>query len=97
MKLGIFTSGLENISLLKILKQYNVDIVVYMNQDAWPLEDKSLEYQQKYIEQGIEFLKKEQIDKIILHPLWELKFENNNIVFPLYRNIIKQTLNYSVI
>jgi len=84
MKLGIFTSGLENISLLKILKQYNVDIVVYMNQNAWPLEDKSFEYQQKYIEQGIEFLKKEQVDKIILHPLWELKFENDNIIFPIY-------------
>ena len=97
MKLGIFTSGLENISLLKILKQYNIDIVVYMNQNARHLEDKNLKYQQKYIEQWIEFLKKEQVDKIILHPLWELKFENDNIIFPLYKNIVKQTLNYSIV
>lgn len=97
MKIGIFTSGLENLSLLKILKQYNIDIIIYMNQDAWPIEDKSLEFQKKYVEKWIDKLKKEWVDKIILHPIWELKYKDDNIIFPLYQNIIKQTLKYSIV
>ena len=97
MKLWIFTSGLENLSLLKILKQYNVDLVVYINQDAWPLEDKSIDFQKKYVLEGIEKLKKEWVDKIILHPMWELKFSYENFIFPLYQNVINQTLKYSIV
>jgi len=97
MKIGIFTSGLENLSLLKLLKQYNVDIVIYMNQNAWPIEDKSLEFQKEYIEKWIEKLKKEWVDKIILHPIWELKYKDDDIIFPLYQNIVKQTFKYSIV
>ena len=97
MKLWIFTSGLENLSLLKILKQYNVDLVVYINQDAWPIEDKSIDFQQKYIQEWIKKLQKEQVDKIILHPMWELEFKDKDFVFPLYQNLIKQTLKYSLV
>jgi len=97
MKIWIFTSGLENLSLLKILKQYNIDIVVYMNQDAWPLEDKSLEFQQKYVQEWIEKLQKEWVDKIILHPIWELKYKDRDFIFPLYQNLIEQTLFYSIV
>jgi hypothetical protein len=97
MKLGIFTSGLENLSLLKILKQYNVDLIIYMNQDVWPIEDKSLEFQEKYIKQGIQTLQEVGAEKIILYPMWELKYKNENFIFPLYQNIIDQTLKYSVV
>ena len=97
MKLWIFTSGLENLSLLKILKQYNVDLVVYINQDTWPIEDKSIEFQEKYIQEWIEKLQKEWVDKIILHPMWELKFKDKDFVLPLYQNLINQTLKYSVV
>ena len=97
MKLWIFTSGLENLSLLKILKQYNVDLIVYMDQDAWPIEDKSIDFQKKYIQKWIERLQKEWVDKIILHPMWELRFKDEDFIFPLYQNIIDQTLKYSVV
>jgi len=97
MKIWIFTSGLENLSLLKILKQYNVDIIVYIQQDAWPLEDKSLSFQQKYIEDWIKKLLEEWVDKIILHPMWELKYKDKDFIFPLYQNLIEQTLNYSIV
>lgn len=97
MKLWIFTSGLENVSLLKILKQYNVDLVVYMNQDAWPVEDKSIDFQEKYVQEWIKKLQEEWVDKIILHPMWELKFKDEDFIFPLYQNLIKQTLKYSIV
>ena len=97
MKLGIFTSGLENLSLLKILKQYNVDLVVYINQDVWPLEDKSIKFQEKYIKQWIQTLQDAGAEKIILHPMWELKYKDEDFIFPLYQNLIKQTLNYSIV
>ena len=97
MKLWIFTSGLENISLFKIFKQYNIDLVVYMNQDAWPVEDKSMAFQKKYVQEWIEKLKKEWVDKIILHPMWELKFKDEDFIFPLYQNLIKQTFKYSIV
>jgi len=88
---------LENLSLLKVLKQYNVDIVVYINQDCWPFEDKILSFQEKYVKKAIEILKNEKVDKIILHPLWELKFIENNLIFPLYKNLIDKTLKYSIV
>ncbi len=97
MKLGIFSSWLENLSLLKILKQYNVDLIVYINQDAWPIEDKTLEFQEKYVKQAIEKLQKEWAEKIILHPIWELKYQNKDFVFPLYKKLIDQTLKYSIV
>jgi len=97
MKIGIFSSWLENLSLLKVLKQYNVDIVVYINQDCWPFEDKILSFQEKYVKKAIEILKNEKVDKIILHPLWELKFIENNLIFPLYKNLIDKTLKYSIV
>jgi len=88
---------LENLSLLKVLKQYNVDIVVYINQDCWPFEDKTLSFQEKYVKKAIEVLKKEKVDKIILHPLWELKLLENDFIFPLYKNLIDETLKYSIV
>ena len=97
MKLGIFSSWLENLSLLKILKQYNVDLIVYINQDAWPIEDKTLEFQEKYINEAIEKLQKEWAEKIILHPIWELKYQNEDFIFPLYKKLIDQTLKYSIV
>ncbi len=97
MRVGIFTSGLENLSLLKILKQYNLEIVVYINQDCWPLEDKSIDFQRKYVEEWIKFLLSKKVDKIILHPLWEIKFLKEDFILPLYRNIIDQTLKYSIV
>jgi len=97
MKLWIFASGLENISLLKILKQYNIDLIVYINQDAWPLEDKSIDFQEKYIKQWIQTLQKAGAEQIILHPMWELKYKNEDFIFPLYQNIINQTLKYSIV
>ena len=97
MKLWIFSSGLENLSLLKILKQYNADLVIYINQDVWPLEDKSLEFQEKYVLEWIKKLQAEWVEKIILHPVWELKYKNEDFIFPLYQNLIKQTLKYSIV
>jgi len=97
MKLWIFSSWLENLSLLKILKQYNIDLVVYINQDAWPIEDKTLNFQKRYIDEWIQVLQKEKVDKIIVHPIWEIEYKNNDIIFPLYQNIINQTLKYSIV
>ncbi len=97
MRLGIFSSGLENLSLLKILKQYNVDLIVYIDQDCWPIEDKTWDFQKKYVEKAIDTLKKQNVDKIILHPSWELFFEKEDFVFPLYKNLIDQTLKYSIV
>jgi len=97
MKLGIFTSWLENLSLLKILKQYNVDLIVYIDQDAWPIEDKTLSFQEKYIKKGIQILQEAGAEKIILHPIWELKYREESFIFPLYQNIIAQTLKYSIV
>ncbi len=97
MKIWLFTSWLENLSILKELKQYNVDIIIYMNQDSRPIEDKSLELQEKYVKEWIKRLKEEWAEKIIIHPIWEIKYKNDNFILPLFQNIIKQTLNYSIV
>ncbi len=97
MKIWIFTSWLENLSFLNTLKQYNHNIIVYMNQDAWPLDDKSIDFQEKYIKQAIDILLEKKVDKIILPPMWELKYKNENFILPIYQNIIKQSLKYSLV
>lgn len=97
MRIWIFTSWLENLSFLNILKQYNHTFVIYMNQDIWPLEDKSIELQKEYIDQAISFLKTKKVDKIILHPMWELIYKNEEFILPLYQKIINQSLKYSLV
>ena len=98
MRIWIFTSWLENLSFLNALKQYNHDIIVYMNQDVWPLDDKSIDFQEKYVQQAMDFLIKEKkVDKIILPPMWELKYKDKKFILPIYQNIIKQSLNYSLV
>lgn len=97
MKIGLFSSWIENLSLVNILKHYNNDIFVYMDQDARPFEDKSLEFQQKYIKKAIKIFLEKWVEKIILPPVWELKFKNEKYIFPLYQNILKQNLKYSLV
>lgn len=96
MRIWIFSSGLENLSFLNLLKQYNVDIFLYINQHARPIEDKTFDFQQEYIDQGIDSLLKKNVDKIILPPVWELKYVEKDFVFPLFQNILAQSLKYSL-
>lgn len=67
-----------------------------MNQDARPLENKSVEFQERYVKQAISFLKEKNVDKIILSPMWELKYKDEDFILPIYQNIIKQSLKYSL-
>lgn len=97
MRIWLFTSWLENLSFLNTLKQYNHDIIVYMNQDAWPLEDKSIAFQEIYIKKAIDTLKEKKVDKIILPPMWELRYKQENYILPIYQNIINQSLKYSLV
>lgn len=97
MKIWIFSSGLENLSLLNILKQYNFEIVVYMNQNARPIEDKTFEFQQKYVDKAIDFLLKKNVEKIILPPVWELKYVDKTFVLPIFQNFISQSLKYTLV
>jgi len=97
MKIWIFTSWLENLSFLNILKQYNHNFLIYMNEDAWPLEDKAIDFQENYVKQSIDFFQKKKVDKIILPPIWELKYKDEEFILPIYQNVINQNLKYSLV
>jgi len=69
-----------------------------MDQDVWPLDDKSIDFQDKYVKQATDFLLKEKkVDKILLPPMWELRYKDKDFILPIYQNIIKQSLNYSLV
>ncbi len=97
MKIGIITSGLENIVLFNFLNKYNHHYVIYWDQENFSYEDKNFDFVLKKIELWIKELKKQNVDKFILHPIFELYFRKKIEVLPLYENLVKEVFTHSIV
>lgn len=49
MKIGIITSGNENLTLFKFLNKFNHEYFVYYDQNNWPYGDKNFEYSRQKV------------------------------------------------
>lgn len=58
MKIGVITSGLENIVLFKILQKYDHHYIIYWDKENFSYEDKSLTFTKGLVEKGLKELQK---------------------------------------
>ena len=96
MKIGIRSSGIENLILFKFLQKYDFEFVIFWDWDWRPIGDKG----HKRLLQRVEFTLKNYPDIFwIVPPMAEVvlfsKFKN---VIPLWHNYLHyQVLPYSVV
>ncbi len=93
MKIGIITSGSENLTLFKFLNKYDHTYLVYHDQVNRPYGDKTFEYSKQKIIDWINFLKSKWADKIIVWPTYELALLNeknySDIILPLFSTYLQ--------
>ncbi len=102
MKIWIITSGNENLILMKILRYFDVEVIVWYDSLFWPYQDKTFDIILQRVQKWIDFLKTKKVDKIILHPIFELYFYNQNkfvdLILPLFQNyVLDFCFKYSLI
>lgn len=95
MKIWIISSWNENLSLFIWLQKYNHSYFVYYDQISWPYGDKDISFVERKVEKAIEFLLAKWVEKVIVSPIVELYFLQNNkfqdIILPLFSQYL---LNY---
>lgn len=88
MKIGIVTSWNEVLTLFKFLHKVNHEYHIYYDQNNWPYGDKSFEISKNEVEKWILYLQQKWVDKIIVSPVYELYFLNDNkyndLILPLF-------------
>jgi hypothetical protein len=94
MKIGIITSGNENITLFKFLNKFDHEYFVYYDQINWPYWDKVFEYSKQKVIEWIEFLRLKWIEKIIVWPTYELALLEENkysdLILPLFSEYLNK-------
>jgi len=93
MKIGIITSGNENLTLFKFLNKFNHEYFVYYDQNNWPYGDKNFEYSRQKVIDWIEVLKSKWVEKIIVWPTYELSLlqdkDYTDIILPLFTQYLQ--------
>ena len=97
MKIWIITSGSESLTLFRFLAKYDHEYVVYYDDLHWPYGDKSFDQSLSFVEAGIAYLTKQNVDAIIVSPVYELyimqssafRMQKKNIL-PLFTSYIKE-------
>lgn len=74
MKIGIISSGNENLALFEHLNKFNHDYILYYDQNNSFLGDKDFDFWKEKIIKGIETLLEKKCEKIIIDPVFELAF-----------------------
>lgn len=102
MKIWIITSWNENLSLFMWLQKYNHSYFVYYDQVSWPYGDKNISVVETRIEQAIEYLLAQWVEKIIVSPIMELYFLQNKkfqeVLLPIFSQYIADyCFSYSLV
>jgi hypothetical protein len=86
MKIGIVSSGVESFSLFRFLSKYNHEYVIYYDSLHAPYWSKFFDTSKKFVEEGILWLKKHWVEKIILPPIFELYFKEKywDFILPIF-------------
>lgn len=74
MKIWIITSGSESLTLFNFLSTYDHDYVVYYDFFHWPYGDKTFDQALACVEKWIAYLSKQNVDYIIIPPVYELYY-----------------------
>lgn len=92
MKIGIVSSWNEWLTLFKFLNKFDHEYFVYYDQINRPYWDNEFDYSVTCIKKWIEFLQSKWVDKIILPPVYELYFlqqeKFGDMILPLFKNYV---------
>lgn len=103
MKIWIVASSLENINLFKILNQLDHQYQIYRDWANWPYGDKKLQTNLPHISKGIQHLLENWTKKIILPPIYELYWLENEEkgyqnILPIFTDyLLNHCLKYSLV
>ncbi len=94
MKIGLVTSWNEILTLFKFLNKFEHNYHIYYDQNNWPYGDKGFDVAVKLVEDGINYLQKKWIEKVIVPPVYELHFLENkkyiDVILPLFSSYLNQ-------
>ncbi len=87
MKIGIVSSGVESLVLFKILNKYDCEYIVYFDSLMASYGDKDFWTSLSAVKKGVETLKKQWAEMIIVPPVYELALlkEGEDQILPLFR------------
>lgn len=106
MKIWIITSGSESLTLFKFLSKYDHEYIVYYDFFHFPYGDKTFEQSLACVENGIDYLVKQGVDKIIVPPVYELYYlvnseklkVKNDGILPLFTRYLQEhCFKYSLV
>jgi len=106
MKIGIIASGNDMLSIFKILNKYDHEYLIRYDFLYRPWWDKWIDFVMDRVRLWIDFLQKEWVDTIIVHPVVELSLliedQKRDIKFkkilPLFSGYLKEyCLKYSLV
>ena len=101
MKIGIVSSGMETLALFRFLTRYDHEYIVYYDSLHAPYGDKSFLSSLQAVEKGIQWLHAENVDTIILPPVYELYFlqqKQKSQILPLFQTyLLQEVFPYSLV
>ncbi|MDD3263227.1 MAG: hypothetical protein PHR61_05320 [Candidatus Absconditabacteria bacterium] len=103
MKIGILTSGNDNLALFSFLQRYDHEYHIWYDDKFSFWGDKSVDLVMERVTEGIGALVAEGVDVVVLPPMVELKARNENLfsnvkILPLFENyILENCFAYSLV
>lgn len=104
MKIGIVSSANESLLLFQFLCRYDHEYVIYYDSAHAPYGKKYFETSLSAVQKGIDFLLAQGVEKIILPPVYELYYLEDNVapfatkILPLFSEyLLQQVFPYSLV
>ena len=86
------------LTLFKILQKYDHEYIVYYDDLLWPYGDKPAAVVQSVIADGMEILRARGCEQLILPPVREIAFREQQDVMPLFQTyLIDYAFQYSLV
>lgn len=97
MKIWVVASYFDDLYILYFLNRFDFNYKVYLDWNNWPYQDKWFDFSLSNIEKWINYLISKWVDKVILPPIYEMHFDWDDRVLPLYKNYLEIALSKSLV
>jgi hypothetical protein len=101
MKIGVITSGIENLILCKPLLEAGHELVIFADQLHEPYRNHTSQDVLRWIDQAYRSLGEKGVERVILSPAWEIMLEFSGsypLIAPVFRTyLFEQVLPYSLV
>lgn len=89
MKIGLISSGNDTLALRKVLTKYDHEYLICHDQTFFPFGEKDFNTIKARLQKHLQFLQTQQVEGIILDPLYELALkETNHQILPLFETYV---------